>query len=951
MNGRKLDGPQAKESMKRRRKAQSNNGRDVPPPTGTADLLQPQSETAGGDGASAEIGEGEARRYTRTGKLLRPGYIEDYVSGEPVKAGPEEVEATQVITRRLVEEYGWPREHIRTRPQFKVKEYPSDEEKWPVDAAIFTVPWRTAGYSDLYAVVECKRKERKDGVHQLQIYLQNAPSAKLGIWYNGQEQPVVLWKRIKPDGSLEFIPLVTIPRWGQDPGALTRPKRDDLSPPVDLVKTFKEIRNYLAGMATGISRDEPLARQMKIIGLLKVYDELHTQREATVTVGVGTDETNVQLKERLTRFFEQVKHEYETLFDEGDAILLDPDSLAYVVGQLNQLAITEAPRHALISAFEVFIGPATRGTEGQFHTPTNAVEAIITILDPRPDEYFLDDACGGGTFLVEALKHVWRKLEEQAEREGWPHERLGAEKAKYIKRYLRGIDKDGFLARMAAAWITFYAATTGDDTGGTVYVANSLLSPSDWPPEMQKDIKLGKWHVMGVNPPYGSKIKVRGENILKQFDLAHRWGKDEDEEGQLVFEKGKLLEEQAPQLLFLERNLQFLAEGGRMGIVLLESIFGMPKYRYVIDWLLKHAEVYAIISMPEDLFQPHTHAKTCLVFLRKTSNPRAEYPIFMAVAKRCGHDSMARPIPFDDLPTIAERYNQFRPFIEAHQPDPSTLDGIKQDHLGFILMRSQLRDLILIPKYYDPEIRQRLEALRATHELVTFDELNKRPALDEHGQVRFRTSRDGTPVADADGNPVPLPVVEWATGHEPGKLEYGLGPVPFIRTSDIANWELKYDPKQSLSEELYQQYKDVQDVRAEDILMVRDGTYLVGTTCMLTEFDTRIVFCGGMYKIRVNDKRALDPYLLLGVLNSPLVKKQIRAKQFTRDVIDTLGHRIRELVLPIPKDPAERARIAAEAREIVLERARLRERARQLALSVTPSVPIMEEDREEVEIL
>ena len=68
-----------------------------------------------------------------------------------------------------------------------------------------------------------------------------------------------------------------------------------------------------------------------------------------------------------------------------------------------------------------------------------------------------------------------------------------------------------------------------------------------------------------------------------------------------------------------------------------------------------------------------------------------------------------------------------------------------------------------------------------------------------------------------------------------------------------------------------------------------------------------------MYKVRVKKKDQLDPYLLLALLNAPIVKRQMRAKQFTRDVIDTLGKRIYEIVLPIPKDTVLRDRIARDS--------------------------------------
>ena len=103
-----------------------------------------------------------------------------------------------------------------------------------------------------------------------------------------------------------------------------------------------------------------------------------------------------------------------------------------------------------------------------------------------------------------------------------------------------------------------------------------------------------------------------------------------------------------------------------MGIVLLESIFGMPKYRYVVNWLTERAKILAIVTLPEALFQPHTHAKTCVVIAQKTP-PKKPYKIFMCDVKWCGHDSRGNPtlttvgsrrVLLDEVPTVAPLYKK-----------------------------------------------------------------------------------------------------------------------------------------------------------------------------------------------------------------------------------------------------------------------------------------------------
>lgn len=257
------------------------------------------------------------------------------------------------------------------------------------------------------------------------------------------------------------------------------------------------------------------------------------------------------------------------------------------------------------------------------------------------------------------------------------------------------------------------------------------------------------------------------------------------------------------------------------------------------------------------------------------------------------------------------------------EPVPEPLGQIEkgEGHPGFLLPYSNVRNLVFVPRYYDPHIDSELKSLAETHQLV--------------------------PLA----NLVKQKVVSWSTGIEPGKMAYGTGPVPFIRTSDISNWELKADPKQSVGEELYEHHRVKQDVQAEDIFVVRDGTYLVGTSCILTEHDTKILYCGGIYKLRVDKKDELDPYLLLALLNTPIVRRQMRAKQFTRDIIDTLGKRLFEVVLPIPKDAKVRDQIAKETRETVQTRVRLRNRTKEIALEVEGLTSVPEEAKELLEAL
>lgn len=80
-------------------------------------------------------------------------YVIDFISGQKLRATPEEVQAVQPFARILVDDYGYPKDVIQTRPQWRVKARPSDTKKeYPVDIAVFS----DASHSDetLSIVVE-----------------------------------------------------------------------------------------------------------------------------------------------------------------------------------------------------------------------------------------------------------------------------------------------------------------------------------------------------------------------------------------------------------------------------------------------------------------------------------------------------------------------------------------------------------------------------------------------------------------------------------------------------------------------------------------------------------------------------------------------------------------------------------------------------------------------------
>lgn len=219
--------------------------------------------------------------------------------------------------------------------------------------------------------------------------------------------------------------------------------------------------------------------------------------------------------------------------------------------------------------------------------------------------------------------------------------------------------------------------------------------------------------------------------------------------------------------------------------------------------------------------------------------------------------------------------------------------GSRSGFSSFLLPNPGVKENILLPKYYDPTTAELAKSYDSKCVLLPLSEL------------------------------VNAGVVHLATGDEVGKMCYGTGEIPFVRTSDFGNWELKRDTKQGVSEEVYQQWSSKQSIQAQDILLVRDGTYLVGTSVLVCESDLPLLYCGGLINLRCMSDH-LTPASLFTMLNLPFVRRQMRNKQFTRDVIDTLGHRLGEIRLPIPRDTKTQEIVSSTVLSLVEERNKLR---------------------------
>ena len=124
----------------------------------------------------------------------------------------------------------------------------------------------------------------------------------------------------------------------------------------------------------------------------KIYDERFTKPNSIVRFRAGLGESDSSVAKRIRDLFNLVKSQYNDVFDKEDSIDLTDNSIAYVVGQLQQFCLVDSKRDVVGDAFETFISPSLRGGQGQFFTPRNVVKLLTNMIDPDSSSKIIDPA-------------------------------------------------------------------------------------------------------------------------------------------------------------------------------------------------------------------------------------------------------------------------------------------------------------------------------------------------------------------------------------------------------------------------------------------------------------------------------------------------------------------------------------------------------------------------------
>lgn len=446
----------------------------------------------------------------------------------------------------------------------------------------------------------------------------------------------------------------------------------------NLLRRFEEIHNYLYAN-DGLSPEQALEEMTKLL-----FIKILAERTETHTFTVSDDEWGHIISsnqaesfvERITFLFERVKRDFADVFDSGDRIKLSINALAWSIRALQHISLTDSSGDAKGLAFQKFLANRDKAGRGQFFTPEPVIDFCIEMIRPEPHEIVLDPACGSGGFLLSALNFVRRNYSEPI---------IGD----YAAQNLIGFDINTGIARIAkmklllesssAAHIT--CANTLERTSQEIISTHTLA------------LERGGFDIVLANPPFGTTGKIMNRQTLVNFDLGRKWTQHEG-----VFHRtNEILSGQVTEILFVERCLSLLREGGRMAIVLPNGHFENSSLAHVRAYIKNHASILAVIHLPQETFIPFgTGVKTSLLFLEKHSNSNiAPNTIFFGNATKIGYqgnknatpmykkdthgfvlkNERDEPIIDEDFTELTQAYHAMRSGTPPYLPNAYTLES------------------------------------------------------------------------------------------------------------------------------------------------------------------------------------------------------------------------------------------------------------------------------------
>lgn len=806
--------------------------------------------------------------------------------GSPLVATPEE-KVRQEFIAILINEYDYPVNVIRREvPIYHGNKVLKDRLNRPVRADITVYLDKVAAaqrdQGRIKFVVECKAATEESGYEQLVSYIfsTNAPG---GVWTNGIDGPKADTKFFRVDrehSELRQVP--EIPRNDEKWGALGRRRKDELDKPHDIRRLFQLCHSKLYGRGME-NYDYDLTMDMVRILLAKIQDEsapgdfpdFYVTLEEYESISGRRDAAG-----RVRKLFEDFAEKNREVFPDGEKIEVPDDAIVEVVTVLQPWSLIVGYEDAddwdvMGAAYEQYTHRNLKSQRGQFFTNRLIVSAMVRIVNPQIGEKILDPAGGSGGFVTAAFRHVRRTILETTQPAKPQRERQLAE-----------AKNDIFLAEISPRLVKLAKTAmllNGDGHAGMTQ-GNSLGKYEDLDPWLLSRCSRGEPKVILTNPPFAGQgdSRITDPKILSGFETAKRFQVTDDK----AIVSDVLMPQQSPELLFLERCLDWLAPGGRMAIVLPKSVLDTTQSLFARKYLFQKSFLDAVITLHKDSFQPDTGVRTCVLVVTKKTEaeeklPDPEYDIYMATSKKVGQDSEGVPIfkVAADGSVSDEIDHDLDEIVEDFWE--SKRGALEESQYRYAVKRSEInRRLNINPQYYSPHLNESIEKVRE------FDELEgwsvQALGQTEKGIAIFKGPRLKTENVIVSSEEQGINVVGYYTPS--AMLQEKRDSAKLV---DLG----KASPKQL-------QDFEVVTVHEGDILLTRSGT--IGRLAYVTSMMAGRIVSDDMIRIRISDE-SLRAYVI-AFLMSENAGSQMLINEYGSIQQHLEPNHVRDLLIPIPED-------------------------------------------------
>lgn len=563
-------------------------------------------------------------------KELKSGkayYVTCLVRNKDIKLTPEEI-VRQLFLLSLHKDYAYP--YSRMQIEFTVH-FGREQKRADIvimDKMQLTVP---------YIVIEVKKPKLKDGKEQLKSYC-NSTGASMAVWSNGEQ--TAFYHRKDPN---YFEPIPDIPDANQSLTDILKEEFtiEDLIKK-DILKTQKLSLKYIVLDM----EDEILANAgvdvfeevFKLI-FIKLFDELQNTRKRSKTLEFRNyGESDRELKEKINTLFSKAKKEWSGIFKEDEGIDLTPSHLSICVSSLQDVKLFNSNLDVIDDAFEYLVNKNAKGEKGQYFTPRYVIDMCVKMINPQEHEYMIDTASGSCGFPIHTVFDVWKIIYDEMgieESHLFTAEKKQDRALDYVKEKVFGLDFDKKTVRVAR----MLNIIAGD--GHTNALNMNSLDYDRWDEnakdEEWQDTYFDGWRrlkklrtvknenkafnfdIVMANPPFAGDIKE--SRILHRYELGKK-------------PTGKYQTKVGRDILFIERNLDMLKNGGRMAVVLPQGRFNNSSDKNIRNFIAERCRILAVVGLHGNVFKPHTGTKTSVLIVQKLDDelcPRQDdYNIFFA---------------------------------------------------------------------------------------------------------------------------------------------------------------------------------------------------------------------------------------------------------------------------------------------------------------------------------